>query len=626
MDISKRRLFDENYQQSLLTVTGNMPVVDIIEQMSHAQTSYALVLKQQELVGIFTERDAVRAIANRTLFENITVAEAMTQPVITISKADAEDIAIVLQKFHQHGIRHLPVMDNGELLGIVTQTSVLRVLESIRVNFAFETLQQTIDAKRAVSSLADITARKQTELEIIKSRDLLEVMYNESADAIFLVDAETLITTDCNQRAVELFEASSKAEIINIEGQALQKQQFSSDELSAIVAEINQRRVWSQELQYVTKKNNEFWGNIAVKQITVADQVMNLVRIADISDRKRAEQMLELQAVITRNMAEGICLVRATDGIIVYANLKFEKMFGYDSGELTGQHVSIVNYEDENMTAEEVNQAIRAAVLQQGEATYEVHNVKKDGTPFWCRATTSVFKHPEYGIVLVAVQQDITEHKQAEEKIQRSLKEKEVLLKEIHHRVKNNLGIVSSLLQMQCRRTQDLQVTPILLDSQNRIASIALVHEKLYRSEDLTNINFAQYIPDLVTHLFDSYNIRSSHIKLHFQVEDVGLDIESAIPCGLIVNELISNALKYAFPNKQTGEIIVKLYEDEHHLILIVRDNGVGLPVEFDKKKTKTLGINLIQGLVKQLRGSIEINSQQGTEFKITFKKSRDIP
>ncbi|KYC41065.1 hypothetical protein WA1_23395 [Scytonema hofmannii PCC 7110] len=209
------------------------------------------------------------------------------------------------------------------------------------------------------------------------------------------------------------------------------------------------------------------------------------------------------------------------------------------------------------------------------------------------------------------------------EHIEASLREKEVLLKEIHHRVKNNLGIVSSLLQMQCRRTQDSQATAILLDSQNRIASIALVHEKLYRSEDLANINFAQYIPDLVTHLFDSYNIRSSHIKLHFQVEDVGLDIESAIPCGLIVNELVSNALKYAFPNKQTGEILVKLYEHEHHLILIVQDNGVGLPVEFDKKKTKTLGINLIQGLVKQLRGSIEINSQQGTEFKITLKKGK---
>jgi PAS domain S-box-containing protein len=739
MDICSGRLFEENYQESSLTVTGNMSVVDVISQMNAAQTSYALVLYRQQLVGIFTERDAVRAIANRTFFENINVAEAMSQPMITISKADAEDISIVIEKFHQYNIGHLPVMDDGKLIGIITQIDILRMLYSMGINSA-KTLQQTTNAKRAelkheimqeegwqfasvssheairdwnlstnqtfwsqrwfemlgyepyelsnsidewhkrihpddykrvitaqnaylqhqisnysveyrlrrkdgsygwfqsrakavwneqgnpirlVGFLTDITERKQTELEIIKSRDLLEAVYNESADAIFLVDTETLITTDCNQRAVELFEASSKDEIINIEGQTLQKQQFTVDDLTAIVAEINQQRVWSRELQYITKKNNEFWGNIAVKQITVAGQRMNLVRVTDISERKRTEQMLELQAVITRNMAEGICLVRATDGIIVYANPKFETMFGYDSGELTGQHVSIVNYEDENMTAEEVNQAIRAAVLQDGEATYEVQNVKKDGTPFWCRATTSVFEHPEYGKVLVAVQQDITQHKQSEEKVQRSLKEKEVLLKEIHHRVKNNLGIVSSLLQMQSRRSQEPQVTSILLDSQNRIDSIAMVHEKLYRSEDLANVNFAQYIPDLIAYLFESYNTSSNLVKLYLQVDDVGLDIESAIPCGLIVNELVSNALKYAFPNNQAGKILVKLYQKEYNVILIVQDNGVGLPVDFDKKKTKTLGINLIQGLVKQLRGNLEINSQQGTEFKITFKQGK---
>lgn len=136
--------------------------------------------------------------------------------------------------------------------------------------------------------------------------------------------------------------------------------------------------------------------------------------IFDVSDRKQVEQALELQAVITRNMAEGICLVRADNGFIVYANPKFEQMFGYDSGELNGQHISIINYASEPVIAQEVNQSIRTAVLQSGEATYQVNNVKKDGTPFWCSATTSVFSHPEYGDVLVAVHQDITERKQAE--------------------------------------------------------------------------------------------------------------------------------------------------------------------------------------------------------------------
>ena len=356
-----------------------------------------------------------------------------------------------------------------------------------------------------------------------------------------------------------------------------------------------------------------------------ADQPISIgIVVVEISDRKRAEQMLELQAIIARNMAEGICLVRATDGVFVYANPKFEQMFGYESGELIGQHVSIVNYGDEHNTPEEINQAIKTAVLQHKEATYEVYNVKKDGTPFWCRAKACIFEHPEYGSVLVAVQQDITENKQAEEKIKASLKEKEVLLKEIHHRVKNNLGIVSSLLQMQCRRTQDPLVTAILCDSQNRIASIALVHEKLYRSEDLADIDFAQYIPDLTTHLFDSYNVSSSQIQLKIQVDNVNLDIETAIPCGLIINELVSNALKYAFVGNRRGEIEVKFYqESESTLTLLIRDNGIGLPENFDSNKTKTLGITLIQGLVKQLRAKLEINSHHGTQFKITFTNSR---
>jgi PAS domain S-box-containing protein len=351
--------------------------------------------------------------------------------------------------------------------------------------------------------------------------------------------------------------------------------------------------------------------------------------IIDISDRKQAEQTLELQAVITRNMAEGICLVRADNGIIVYANPKFEQMFGYDSGELNGQHISIVNYASETMTAEEVNQAIRSAVLQKGEETYEVHNIKKDGTPFWCSATTSVLDHPEYGRVLVAVQQDISDRKQAQHHLEASLKEKEVLLKEIHHRVKNNLGIVSSLLTMQARRTQDIQSKTILLDSQNRIASIALVHEKLYSSKDFANIDFTQYIRELTVYLFDSYNINLGQIKLTIQVDPVHLDIGTAIPCGLIINELVSNALKYAFPGDRSGEVQVLFRQSEplqdtaHSptFTLTVRDDGIGLPHDFNPKQSKTLGMTLVQGLVQQLEGTFEINNQHGTEFRFTFTK-----
>ena len=471
-----------------------------------------------------------------------------------------------------------------------------------------------------VGYFVDISDRKQAELALSRSRELKEAIFNESTDALFLVNPETGLTIDCNQSAVDLFEAASENELINIEGHTLQKSRFTPEELGSINQAINQYGIWSKEVEYITKKGKQFWGNLAVKRIYVADTAINLVRVTDITARKQAEKDLKLQAVITRNMAEGICLVRATDGIIVYANPKFEQMFGYEPGELNNQPVTIINHANNEIEADQVRQSITQKIMENGEYTYQVHNVKKDGTLFWCQATTSRFEHPDYGTVLVAVQQDITVQKQTQDQLKASLKEKEVLLKEIHHRVKNNLQIVSSLLQMQSRRTQDEDVALVLQDSQNRIASIALVHEKLYRSENLAKIDFAQYVPDLITHLFDSYNISSSRVRISYQVEDIALAIDTAIPCGLILNELVSNALKYAFPENSQGKIQIEFKRNsDDSLTLLVRDNGVGIPKSFDIETTTSLGLTLVLGLVDQIDGILDLNCDSGTEFTITF-------
>ncbi|MBW4660174.1 MAG: MEKHLA domain-containing protein [Drouetiella hepatica Uher 2000/2452] len=348
-----------------------------------------------------------------------------------------------------------------------------------------------------------------------------------------------------------------------------------------------------------------------------------LIMVRDITDRRRAEVEIELQSIIVRNMAEGVCMVKVSDGLFVYTNPKFERMFGYETDELIGQHVAIVNYEDKNTHTTALYEKLAKVILAQGEAIYEIRNVRKDGTSFWCQATATVFEHPNHGAVFVVVQQDITERKQAESMVQASLKEKEVLLKEIHHRVKNNLGVVDGLLQMQARRSPHPQVVETLKESQNRIASIALVHEKLYGSKDLANIDFAQYIADLTAHLFDSYNTHSSQIKLITQIDDIPLDIDTAIPCGLIINELVSNALKYAFPKAQ-GEIHVTFRQHEDQLIsLTVRDNGIGLPSGFNLKQTKTLGMSLIRGLVKQIQGTLEISGGSGTTVTLRFARGK---
>ncbi|MDX2242135.1 MAG: histidine kinase dimerization/phosphoacceptor domain -containing protein [Leptolyngbyaceae cyanobacterium bins.302] len=403
-----------------------------------------------------------------------------------------------------------------------------------------------------------------------------------------------------------------KAHLSEVLSPELLQHQLQRIEQSLVTGEL---QVWEHQLL----KGNKLCDEEVRLAPCGKDEVLVVVR--DISDRKLAAKQLELQAIITRNMAEGICLLRATDGIIVYANPKFEQMFGYSSGELNGLHVSTLNYEDEDRAL--AHQLMRD-VMTHGEATYELQNVRKDGTPFWCQATTSMFEHPDYGMVFVAVQQDITERKQAEEFIKASLKEKEVLLKEIHHRVKNNLGVIDGLLQMQARRLQSSEVVEALKESQNRITSIALVHEKLYGSEDLANIDFAQYISQLITHLFNSYNIRFNQIRLITHIEPIPLSVDVAIPCGLIINELISNALKHAFPDSRMGEIqVIFRQPSNQHLCLTVQDNGVGLPSNFQLEQTTTLGMNLVQGLIKQLKGTLSVYPQpEGTAFVITFKRT----
>ena len=217
-------------------------------------------------------------------------------------------------------------------------------------------------------------------------------------------------------------------------------------------------------------------------------------------------------------------------------------------------------------------------------------------------------------------QREITERMRAEEQIKVSLEEKEVLLKEIHHRVKNNLQVISSLLSLQSRCIEDQSVLELFQESQNRIRSMALIHEKLYRSQDLVRIDFAEYIRNLATHLVRSYRANLGTVNLKVDANDVSLSVDAAVPCGLIINELVSNSLKHAFIDGREGEIRIELRSDrDHQLTLIVGDNGVGFPRDLDFRSTESLGMQLVNTLTNQLDGTVELHSNGGTEFKITF-------
>lgn len=215
----------------------------------------------------------------------------------------------------------------------------------------------------------------------------------------------------------------------------------------------------------------------------------------------------------------------------------------------------------------------------------------------------------------VVVLRDVTDRKRSE-KIKQSLKEKEILLQEIHHRVKNNIQIISSLLNLQAHYSNDKKYAEMLKESQNRIKSMGLIHEKLYQSENLADIDFKEYITDLVYTLFRSYGVSGVGVTIE---SDVTLGITTAIPCGLIINELVSNAVKYAFPDG-TGEITIRICSVNGDIELIVADNGVGIPEDMDFKNAETLGLRLVSMLAEdQLNGEIDLDRSEGTRFRITF-------
>ena len=226
----------------------------------------------------------------------------------------------------------------------------------------------------------------------------------------------------------------------------------------------------------------------------------------------------------------------------------------------------------------------------------------------------------------VAIFNVITERKKAEEKILASLAEKETLLKEVHHRVKNNMQVISSLLRLQESKVKDKDSAALLKDSQNRIQSMALVYNKLYQSENLAGINMTDYIKELTAGLVKSYAVNPSRVTVKIAPGDVLLDVDMAIPCGMVINELVTNSLKYAFPDNRKGQISVSLKEAANQkLELIVSDNGAGIPEKIDPDNTSTLGIKLVNNLVRdQLGGKIELDRTRGTIFNITFRRTKE--
>jgi len=221
-----------------------------------------------------------------------------------------------------------------------------------------------------------------------------------------------------------------------------------------------------------------------------------------------------------------------------------------------------------------------------------------------------------------ALEGEITERQKAQFQAETSLRERELLLSEIHHRVKNNMQIASSLLRIQSRRSDDPTTRSILDDSRNRISAMALIHETLYKPANLSSVSLKEYIDELTINLFDSCGVDSDRITLLTDVDSISLNIETATPCGLIINELVTNSLKHAFPDRRLGVIALSLKRNENAggYLLTVADNGIGLAEGVDIRQTRSLGLQLVVNLTEnQLQGTLEVQRGNGVVFRVSF-------
>ena len=251
--------------------------------------------------------------------------------------------------------------------------------------------------------------------------------------------------------------------------------------------------------------------------------------------------------------------------------------------------------------------------------TYETEGIDDNGSKVWFQTYVGPMFFGDEVIGLTLFTRDISERIESEEKIKKSLKEKEILLQEVHHRVKNNLQIISSILNLQTRSVKDPKILDLIQETRYRIMSMSFIHDLLYQTKDFTNIDFSKYLQSITSNIMNTYTL-NKNIELKLDVESIFLNLDNAIPCGLIVNELITNVFKYAFPGDRKGVINIVLKLINNKVVLSVADNGVGINNQINYLTTESLGFQLINSLVSQIDGELKYENTEGTKFIVSFK------
>jgi len=400
------------------------------------------------------------------------------------------------------------------------------------------------------------------------------------------------------------------------------------------------------KVEHVHSDKNGNTRNVEVHGFPIFDENGNIVELIefclDITKRKKAEKELHLlrdhlqelvdlrttelkeserrYRAIFEQAADAIIIFDSNTGKILWFNRRAHESIGYSHEEFKRLEVSDFQIIKQ---PEQIEKHIIKNIKVDSEF-YETKFRTKDGIILDVQVSTEP-------IILngrrccQSMIRDITEYKKSQEKIKRALEEKQILLTEIQDRIKNNLQLINSLLSLQASNIKNKQEKELYLETRNRILSMAIVHEKMYSSKDFSRIDIREFVQSLKPYLFQTYGIQQDKINMNIEITSVFLGLDKAVPCGMLMNELISNSLKYGFPGNKKGKIFIYMHSKNRTISLIIRDNGIGLSENIDIYQPETLGFRLVKSLIGQLKGTIEVIRNGGTTFKIMFKKKEKI-
>jgi PAS domain S-box-containing protein len=457
---------------------------------------------------------------------------------------------------------------------------------------------------RFTAIIRDVSERRRAERE----RHRLASIVESSADAIYSTALDGTITTW--NRAAERIFGYRAAEIVGEPANLLVPEALAREGSGIHARVAHGERVDLPETTRVTRDGRVLpvWLSVSPLEDAAGTVVGASAIVRDLTERNEARKERDRFFTVTHDL---LCVADA-DGRLRRVNPAFLRTLGHGEAEVLGKaFASFVHAEDAERSA------VALASLHQGAPT----------TSFTCRFRDQAGGHrwlawvvtadPEHG--LYAAARDVTEALAGEQRLRDALAEKEVLLKEIHHRVKNNLQIISSLLSFQSRHVTDPTALAAFRESQDRVRSMALFHEKLYQAKDLAHVELADYLRQMAQMLRHTYRLGGAEIGINVRGDGVYIGVDAAVPCGLIANELITNSLKYAFPAGRPGSIDVELTRDAAGgFTFVVADDGVGMPADVDPQKSPSLGLRLVVALVEQLQGTLKVERGTGTRFEVT--------